>query len=100
MVFRTSWKPTDAADALEKIAKSGSLPMNVHHRVETDPDGRGGMNIHATSTKGVYHDTGVHMRVRPDENGRGSIITVEGDSKTPESEARTVEEKLREEYFR
>lgn len=102
MVFKTRWNPTDAANELEGIARNdghGGTMGNIGQHVETDPDGRGGYVIRAESREGHYHNTGVQIHVRPDETGRGSVVTVEGDHKTGSQEAASVEKDLAQKYF-
>jgi hypothetical protein len=100
MVFKTRWGPTSATDAIEKIIKQEKLPYNVHQKVEVTPGSKGDYWIQAKSVNGFHHNTGGYFHVMPGENGLGSVITVEGDSNTSEHEARDLEEKTREEYFK
>jgi len=98
MVFRTRWNPTDAANELEKVVRRNS-PRNIGDEVHTNTDGHGGYNIEAESHSGYFHDSGVIIHVQPNLHGTGSVVTVEGDHKTPGSEVQDIEERLKKRYF-
>ena len=99
MVFKTNWGPTSVADRLEGIVKSHDLPNNVHQRVEVTQERDGGYTIHGKSTSSI-HNTGVFIKIEPERNGRGTVVTVDGDHKTPSGEAREVENELRRQFFK
>jgi hypothetical protein len=99
-MFKTAWKPSDAAGEIEKIVKSQALPHNVHQRVSVAEESDGSFTIKADSIKGAWHNPGITINVDPSRSSRGSVVTVVPDSNTSSDEANRIEAKLNEEYFK